>query len=264
MSDEAAPEVLTESVQTTMENTTPVDTTVSDISSIIPAEYADKGWVKDVKDINGLFKLTDGLKSEMGKRPGGIPQETASDEDKAAFYTELGVPESVDGYDLGEGDADYQKGIRDLFHKANITADQAKMLAEGNAEIIKGLTPDAAAQDAAFDKIAEDTFGERRDEVLSTAKLLLAENVKDLSPEMQEHVNNLPNKELIVMASVLDKIKEKYINEDSLPASNQAKAATAEDSRKKGYELMQSKAWTDRSHPDHARVAAEIARIYGT
>ena len=27
-----------------------------EFSSIVPADYADKGWVKDVKDIDGLFK----------------------------------------------------------------------------------------------------------------------------------------------------------------------------------------------------------------
>lgn len=263
MSEEGATEIT--GVEASIPNTTPVaEVSAPELSSIIPAEYADKGWVKDVKDINGLFKLTDGLKSEIGKRPGGIPQETAPDEVKAAFYKELGVPESVDGYEVSGDNPDFQSGIKGLFHKANITTEQAKLLDAGFGELMKSLTPDSAALDEQFEALAKETLGERRDEVLSTAKQLLAENTANLPEDMQKAVNELPNKELIIMASVLDQIKQKYINEDSLPPSNQAATASAEDSRKRGYELMQSPAWKDRSHPDHARVAAEVAKIYGT
>lgn len=258
------------SVQTTIANTTPTpapEAGAVDLASIIPEAYSDKPWVKDVKDIDGLFKLTDGLKSEIGKRPGGIPQETATDEVKKAFYSELGVPDSVEGYELAapqEGAEEFQSQMKETMYKLNLTADQAKGLDAAYNELVAAMTPDAETLNADFDKLAEDTLGERRDEVLATAKHLLAENTKELPPEMQEHISNLPNKELIIMASVLDQVNQKYIREDAIPAGGNSAAASQGSARERGYALMQTDAWKDKSHPNHAETAAEVKRLYGT
>jgi hypothetical protein len=51
------------------------------LSDIIPDEYKEKGYMSKIKDVEGLFKSFDGLQSLIGKRPAGIPQENATQEE---------------------------------------------------------------------------------------------------------------------------------------------------------------------------------------
>lgn len=255
-------------VETTMANVDPLVESKPELqfSDIVPEEYKDKPWVQDVKDINGLFKMTTDLKSKLGERPAGIPQEDATPEQKAAFNKAFGVPDSPDGYELSEpaeGAEEFQKGIRQMFLDAGVSKTQAAKLDKAFNELVLGMAPDPAKLDAEFDQMALDTFGERKDKALENAKILLNSNVPEA---FKDHINNLGNKELIVMASVLDQIQQKYIAEDSLPQSggSATPAMSAEDARAKGRQLIASEAYQNSFHPDHARVVEEVRRIYGT
>jgi len=266
MSEEAtAVEATSEPV--TIPNMNPVEAEAPagpSFQDIVPAEYADKPWVKDVKDIVGMFKMTDGLKSEMGKRPGGIPQENASDEERAAFNKALGVPDSVDGYELSdpaEGGGDFQNQMKDIMLKAGVPAGMAKQLDEGYNEIMKGLQPDPEAQDAEFTKMATNMFGDRTDAVLADVKSLMADNVHE---SMKEEVNNLPNKYLVTLASVLDSVKQKYINEDDLPRGqgNANAGPTASEKQARRMEIISLPAFKDKSNPQHKALYAEWNSLY--
>ena len=249
-------------VETTMSNHTPAaEGTPTDFSSIIPAEYADKPWVQDIKDTNTLFKMTDDLKSELGKRPAGIPQ---ADGDWTEFNKTFGVPESADKYELGEAsNPEFNSKMRDIMLEAGVSQRQAAILDAKYNELAGSMAPDTAAQEAEFEKLTTDTFGERKDEVLKTAKNLLLDNTPD---GFSDRINDMSNTDLTILASVLDSIQQKYISEDSLPkgSGTVATGMSADEKQLRGRSLMASPAFKDKGHPDHAKVAAEVSSLYGT
>jgi hypothetical protein len=59
----------------------------------IPESYQDRGWAKDIKSQEDLWKLTDNAQSLIGKRPAGIPTADAPQEEWDKFYQALGRPE---------------------------------------------------------------------------------------------------------------------------------------------------------------------------
>lgn len=243
-----------------------------EFAALIPAEFKDKPWVKDVKDVKGLFARTDGLLTEMGKRPAGIPQDNASEAEWAVWNKAWGVPEKPEEYKLAEGTAEapvdpkFQTGIKSVFHKASVSARQAKILEEGynalNAQLAKEKGVAAETQDADFTKLAAETFGNRKDDALKGANLLIA---KYAPPSMKPHVDKLSNENLIVLAGVIDGIRKEFISEDRLPTGGGVPAGmTAEQKQARGRELMGSKAYTDPFHPDHEKTKMEVQRLYGT
>lgn len=251
-------------VETEMKIETPVTPAGPvDFSTIVPEAYAEKAWVQDVKDINGLFKMTDDLKSEMGKRPAGVPQD---DGDWTEFNKTFGVPESGDKYDLPapvEGGEEFQTQIRALLHGADISQRQAAKLDAGFSKMLEGFAPDTEAQEAEFQKLASDTFGDRQEDVMKIAKGLLDENVP---AGFEDHVGKMSNKDLVIMASVLDSVQRKYISEDDLPKGDAKLEVGMSDDEKRseGRTLMALPEFSDKGHPNHAAIVAKVNRLYGT
>lgn len=239
---------------------------------IIPVEYKDKPWIKDVKDVPGLFKRTDGLLTEMGKRPAGIPEDNAPPEKWAAFNKAFGVPDKPEDYKLSAGtkeapaDPKFQEGIKGVFHKAGVSARQAAVLEAGYnalvAEMVKNQGANNEQQDIDFEKLAGDVFGQRKDEALSGSKKLIMAHAPEA---MKPHIEKLSNENLIILAGVLDAVRKEYISEDRMPTGGSAPIGmTAEQRRAKGQELMASKAYQNPFDPDHERVKAEVGRLYKT
>lgn len=66
-----------------------------------------------------------------------VPGEDATDEDRAAYYQKMGVPESPEGYQLEPNDIVPEKYVNDFAqraHEAHLTPEQAKTLYEQNVE----------------------------------------------------------------------------------------------------------------------------------
>ena len=79
------------------------------------------------------------------------PGENASDEERRAFYTALGVPDAADKYSIEGDDA---KMFREMAYKNNLTDEQAKAV---YASLKDAGNNFIAAQKAAFDQQAKDT-----------------------------------------------------------------------------------------------------------
>jgi len=112
------------------------DGTLPEFKTIVPPEYADKTWVSEVKDIPSLFKMVDDTKALVGKRPAGIPQDNAPEEEWKAFDQLRGVPETPDVYDFkiegkefNETDKAFHDALRPVLLDAGITPRQLAKLA---------------------------------------------------------------------------------------------------------------------------------------
>lgn len=242
-------------------------------TGIIPEGFADKPWVKEIKSVDQMFKMLEDQKTALSRRPAGIPQDNASDDEKAAFAKAMGVPESDKDYAFGEAEATFSDAdkafhdkLRPLLKSAGVSANQLKVLAPGFQEVMQGLGNDLGvspeAKDKAFNELADKAFGERKETVFENGKKLLG-----LVPaEMQSILPELDNGSLIRVAAVLDSIREQYISEDRLPKGNGGNGLSVNGSgidHAAGTVLMQTPAYTNFRDPKHEETVARVNALFG-
>lgn len=242
-----------------------------EFEKIIPEAYKDKPWVKETKDVETLFKRVDDLTSELGKRPSAIPQENAKPEEWQKFNKAFGVPEKPEGYEFSappeglKADPDFQKSIQGILHEAGVSSRQFKKIEPAwNAlmlQMAKNTGAAAQALDADFDKLAGSTFGDRKDRALQTSKAMIDKFTPDA---LKPHLANLGNKELVILAGVLDGIITKYVNEDELPPPGGGGGGPvgSEARRAEALKLMQSEEYRNAFHPKHKEVVAKVEELY--
>jgi|TARA_R100001530_G_scaffold29113_1_gene22999 hypothetical protein len=257
--------------QTSEATTVPAHTTaepsVETGDFAIPEAYKDKPYLKDVTSLDDVFKKLDGAQGLIGKNKINFPDENTTDEDRLAFNIAAGMPEKAEDYtfDIPEGqerNEQFESRVKELFHESELSDKAATKLQVGFDALMKEMAASQGeVQDAAFAELSTKILGERVDEVLASGKTLLAEN----TPEgMEEAVQNLSNESLVIMGAVLDKIKSKYIDEDSINDNNLRKGGAdgVDALREKGRALMKDPARADAFHPKHKEVNEKITEIY--
>lgn len=264
MSDDGTAVDITGTEATIPNSPTPAAPTPVEFANIIPQDYADKGWVQDVKDINGLFKMTDDLKSEMGKRPGGIPQ---ADGDWGEFNKALGVPESIEGYEglstPMEGNEGFQTAMKEAALAAGLRPQQMAAMDAAANKFAEDNPATPESNEVEFEQMVAETFGERKDEALQNTKALIEAHTPE---KFKPDVDGLSNKNLTIMASVLDSIQQKYINEGDIPTGDSVSMGgmTSEAKIAEGTRLMTLPEYSDKSHPGHKEVFEKAGRLFGT
>ncbi len=248
-----------------------------DAAFTVPAEYAEKGYAKDITSNEDLWKKLDGSQSLLGKpKEGGVPVEGSTQEQWDAYYKTAGRPETADGYKFNrEGlneefvkdfaNDDLDNATKDIFLKAGLSQKQADVIQPEFEKLMEGIHLQGIekfnADNVSFDELAQKTFGDKEAEVMQSSKQLLSDN----APEgFEEHIKDLPNESLILMAGVLNNIKSKYINEDSLnPNNNTNVGANSEmELRTEARKIMQSDDYRDSFSQGHDKALKEVAEIY--
>ena len=208
-------------------------------------------------------------KAGPSKRPGGIPEDNATAEQRAEFNKAFGVPEKSDGYklpDAAEGDTaavEFNVKIQALFHKAELNTKQAEAIAEGFGELAKGMTPDPEIQEAEFQKLADAEFGADREKIINEANILIAR----FTPEsMKAEIDKLGNKEQMVLASVLTGIRKEYISEDEIPSGPGAATSNPADRQAEAISIMSDlkDPYHDEMHPNYASRREYVNELFGT
>jgi len=219
-------------------------------------DYLDKPYMKEIDSPEKMFKTIDNLQSLMGKKT-IVPDSNASEKDWNDYRERIGLKDSS-VYEFGDSHLpDNLKGIhpegfetkvKDLFHSAAVTPDQAKILQEGYDKLMIDAHGDLLAEavskqqnqqilNADFDALADKMWGGEKEAVQNTAKALINEfTPNDLRP----HLENLPNDNLVIMASVLKGISDKYISQDDLASlkSSGSSSVSADGLRTQAQEAM--------------------------
>ena len=215
----------------------------------VPEEYADRGWAKTIKSQEDLYKAFDNSQSLLGKRPAGIPEKDAPQEEWDKFYTTLGRPETPDGYELTDSfeglpeDLDISSGrakAAELAHKIGLSPEKANELWEGymamELEALQGQEAQKAELEANLDKEFDDLgnkmFGDQFEHAMKKAQ----EHLKDILPEeLGDITKDLADRPkaliaLIKMANTsqeqVAKVKQEYGAEDSLKSGEQSAAVS--------------------------------------
>lgn len=233
---------------------------------VIPGEYKNKGYLKDVNSYEDVFKKLDGAQALIGQKV-VFPDENTSAEDRLKFNIAAGMPEKAEGYVFEKfGDAErnveIDNKIKALYHEAGVTGEGGKKLQKGFEQLMLDVaTAQGEADDAAFGELITKTFGDRVDEVLDNGKKLIEENIP---PELSEAFKGLPNDALTIISAVLDGVRTKYISEDKINDNNGGGSGNSgvEALRAKAQGLMNHPAFKDGMHQDHKKINDEINGIY--
>lgn len=80
---------------------------------------------------------------------------------------------------------------------------------------------------------------------------------------MHEHLQNLDNKSLIALTSVLDAVSQQYLSEgNTVNGGDVPTAPTKDASRKEAHDLMRSPAFKNAFHVDHDMTKKRVNEIY--
>jgi len=194
-------------------------TTQSAPEFVIPAEYQEKGWAKNIKSEADLWKGMDNAQSLIGKKTIGIPDfENAKDEELADYYTHTRPKDSAD-YEIGEQFSDEEKkALQSVFYDNGLTKTQAKNVL---AKIQDGIDKDVAENygETGLKAEFEQRFGKEWEKEIVPVK----DTMKAVFTEEQlQAINELPNKAIGSLFAMTKQIMAKY-------GANETDASTAKD-----------------------------------
>ncbi len=235
----------------------------------IPTEFKDKPYMKGVDSIEALCKKLDGAETVIGKKI-SVPNENTSDEDRNKFYSMLGRPEKAEDYIFEENEQantgdDFLSKIKGVYFKEGTSAVAAKNIQKAYEDIV---IEHGRVQNETFNKLVEDTWGDKAQSTLDNANALL-KNV--LPEEFVPFIDQMDNNSAYVLTAILDKFKEKYVSDDDLkkgdgfndvPLSNEDIRAEAKALMSEHDPKTKKIMFKDPMHPRHQEIKDKVAALY--
>lgn len=224
---------------------TPADTTdrKASFEKLIPDTYKEKFFIKNaLKTENPLETILQGydnIEKMLGQRQQvQFPTAETPPEQRKAFYAQLGVPETIEGYkvqaqqwddndkQIGEfltkaHNEPFMKDMMQIFHGAELTNEQVNKIVNGYDRLfithfrndVAAMAQQAEASDAEFTEMSQQMFGDTAGQVMDIGNKMLKqfvpENIRPLIPE-------LDNKSLMVLSGVLMNIHKQFMSEDNI------------------------------------------------
>lgn len=263
----------------------------STLETFIPAEHHDKWWFKDAaksEDPTGnLIKTIDNLHAKIGEKTLTPPGADATDEQRKAWDSMLGVPEKPDAYEFPEvkweseeqkkvADAlaagrspEFNNGLKALFHKAKLTPAQVATLVEGhdrlfidlNGEALAKEQQTAAAGSQEFAKAFNDHFG-------STDAKQVKERVwkqfEDHIPDKYKGAfDRMDNEQLLAASIFADAQYKRYGREDKINQQSGAGSSTnsIQSIRDERMKLLQQREGKSPNDPAYIEASRKIEEL---
>lgn len=227
------------------ENAPPQTSNAEQQSFAIPEAYAERGWAKDIRSADDLWKLTDNAQSLIGKRPAGIPTKDAPQEEWDKFYRSMGRPDSADQYEFdasydgmpeGVDMKAYEEKAKGFFHKLGLSPEKANeawkeyvaMEMEGVEAHKASLAEREAEADKKFDEIGGKLYGDKFNAVSQEAKDYIAEILPD---ELKGSVEKMAGEPEVLLALIsiahesknrIRQVEKEFGKEDTLSSGSQS------------------------------------------
>lgn len=247
----------------------------------LPEDLREHPSLRDYVDVAGLAKSHVHLSKLLGAPKDSvlaIPPEGASDEDRAKFYNRLGRPEKADGYKLPEvklaegvtENDQFKQNFLSAAHKAGLSNAQVGALYQWYTEQTnESVNQIAAVQQASLqqtEQTLQREWGAAYNEKIALSQRAVREYADPDTIEYLEK-SGFGNDAAVIklFAKLGEQLKEdgKLVGE-GLEAGKGAlspKGAQEEINKKYGDgDFM--KAYSDKSHPNHAGAVAEMDRLF--
>ncbi len=190
----------------------------------LPDEYKEKGWAKNIKSQDDVYKMLDNAQAMAGKKFAIPDPETASQDDVEAYYNEL-RPKDVSEYKFADGTADEAKAAYgEMFHKHGLSVRQQ----EGVTADFNGMLEQMQADMTSSDGFVEEMTNSFGDKYEARAGQISAQLKTMMTPDDLQSIEAMPNKHLGVMYRFMDKVLNDYgVNNSGAAAGVDAGAAGA-------------------------------------
>lgn len=254
-----------------------------DWNALVPTDQRDKPYFQNIlKSADPgaeLVKQFANAQELIGKRPAGLPDANATDEDWAK-YRESVRPKTAEEYefkptDLGEEHKDVAefvnrhrdeasiKELKGIFHDIGVPAKQASELVDKldkwyinkSADIFKTAITDEQAKSDSFDQLVKTSFGADKDAALKYGREYIAKHVPD---SIKPFLKDMPNEALIAFAAAGLNEKKMYNTEDTVNAGNNNVGASVLELRTEVQKLMSSEAGRSKFHPEYELTQQKI------
>jgi hypothetical protein len=245
----------------------------------LAVEYQTHPALADIKDLNGFAKSYINAQQMIGADKVVLPRTDAPPEEWNQFYTKLGRPEAVDGYDFSKielpkefpRDEKGEKFVKELFHKTGLSTKQAENVYKEYATFQAGELQ--AFRDAQAAKVQEGLdslqteWGNKYEGEVALAKQAInafgGEALKELmnSTGLGDHPVLIKVFNAIGKSLAEDKaFRDGSLNNGFAPTEDQAKAEIAR--LQTDPEFMKS--YTNRNHATHAASKARMDNLWKT
>lgn len=197
-------------------------------------DYADKGFMRELDSPSKMFEKIDNLETLIGKKS-FVPGEGATDKDWDDYRSRIGI-QNKDIYNLSTESlpdnlknfhsGDFGDKVKQIFYDAGLTPHQAKIINEKYDKLMVETHGDMLNKiaerekqlqisDEEFESLANQAWGNDRENVQKVAKSLISAHTPE---NVKPYLESMSNKDLIIMASVLKGVSDKYISQDDLKA----------------------------------------------
>lgn len=243
----------------------------------LPDDIRDHASLKDVDGVGALAKMFIHAEDMVGRDKVVVPTKTSTDEERRAFYTSIGCPEKVDGYELPtEGmpeNVSLDEAQAKLFmaeaHAMGLTKQQAAQIirfdASRHATALTQLDETQTKARAEAEQTLKKDFGDAYDQNIALAKRAISElGSESLAKALTESgFGDHPD-----MVKMMAKVG-KFIAEDNIvgagpqsfelsPGDAQAQIAA----KKTDKDFMDDYIDTTGTRPGHKAAVAEMERLF--
>lgn len=208
---------------------------------------------------------------QVGKPKVGVPGEGATDEEKAAFFKSLGVPEAAEGYDFKKPD-----GVPDESYNPEHAAKWSKLMKDNNIPkdaanalrdaMIAEQAEAGAASAKALNDAMQTAFGDQKAVISKEIGDLMTKAIPDakLRETIQASISDEKTPAFaLALGLAMQHMKKTYgLTDKNIGDGGEGSGMSIEDLRAKGNKIMSSEAYRDPMHRDHASVKKEAAEIY--
>lgn len=261
----------------------------SNFEKLLPETYKEKFFVKNALKAENPFEHIlqgyDNLEKTLGQRGQlQLPTAETPPEQRKAFYTQLGVPETPDAYkiepqqweeqdkQLGEfltkaHDAPFMNGMKQIFHEANLTPEQVNKVVNGYDKLfmsqfrsdVTAMAEAAAQNDNDFSQMAQTLYGDSAGQIMDVGNKMLKQFVPD---NIRPLIPQLDNKSLMVLSGVLNTIHKQFMSEDNLSIPVTGTAKTRAELIAEGERLMLTDEFKNTRHINHEAMTERVNAIF--
>lgn len=235
----------------------------------IPEEFRGDPALGVIPDVPTLVKNYIHAQKSLGKKGVPLPNQHSTAEERQAFFQQLGLPQSLDTYDVNlPEDMSFNDGFLSAFKEqafqANILPEQANALLtwynKANAEALEAaMTEEKLNQQAELQALKQE-WGQEYNQKLQLAKAVLNKTgLNEVNTWLEQ--TGLDNSSMMIklLAAIGGIMKEDGV----VDLGNNVGPSNAElTSRIQEIEGNRSGALYDRKHPNHQAAVEERNRLY--
>lgn len=171
----------------------------------VPEPYKEKGWAKNLKNEDDLWKMLDNTQALVGKKTVALDFEKATPKEIDDYYAQL-RPADKSAYDLAEMPEEQKTIYADLLHKHGISAKQGSDLAKEYMAMQKAQLEKAYDKDAFIEEL-KGSFGSNYEETTKKITNALSRNLNEQDKQILE---GMPNQYVGAVYRLADKILSAY------------------------------------------------------